>query len=148
MPKSLALDIGCGSLRYDDDNTWITLDICKDAKPMVCGDVHHLPFKNSSFDIVRANHILEHVDDIVRVLNEVARVIKPSGRFHVTVPRFPNLASVVDPTHVRFFVDETFCYFENKARLPGLEHSFRRFAMQVVNDGPYQYVNWIGGVNA
>lgn len=42
-------------------------------------DVHAIPFPNESFDVVMANHLLEHVQDDMRVLQEFFRVMKKGG---------------------------------------------------------------------
>jgi ubiquinone/menaquinone biosynthesis C-methylase UbiE len=74
---------------------------------------------------------MEHVQNIVKVLNECWRVLKPSGRFGVAVPRFPHPRSVADPTHIRFFVPESFDYFCVPGKLSGLKHTFTRESVQV-----------------
>jgi ubiquinone/menaquinone biosynthesis C-methylase UbiE len=43
-----------------------------------------LPFRTSSVDAVIANHMLYHVSDQTKVLQEVKRVLKPSGRFYAS----------------------------------------------------------------
>ncbi len=45
------------------------------------GNAMQLPFPDSSFDVVTARHMLYHVHDIQKALEEVKRVLKPSGRF-------------------------------------------------------------------
>jgi len=40
-----------------------------------------LPFDASSFDIALCCDVLEHVDDVGRVLGEIARVLRPGGLF-------------------------------------------------------------------
>lgn len=40
-----------------------------------------LPYADESFDVVVCVDVLEHVRDLSRVIREVARVLKPSGRF-------------------------------------------------------------------
>jgi len=45
-----------------------------------------LPFENASFEAVTMFDVLEHVDDPARVLGEIARVLKPDGRFHIVLP--------------------------------------------------------------
>lgn len=45
------------------------------------GDANDLPFGDSSFDLVVANHLLNDLPEIVRPINEIARVLRPGGRF-------------------------------------------------------------------
>jgi ubiquinone/menaquinone biosynthesis C-methylase UbiE len=47
-------------------------------------DAQSLPFADSHFDIVIANHMLYHVPDRARALAEVRRVLKPGGYFYAT----------------------------------------------------------------
>lgn len=47
-------------------------------------DVQELPFGDESFDAVIANHMLFHVEDRPRALGEIARVLRPGGKFRAT----------------------------------------------------------------
>ena len=49
------------------------------------GRAEALPFKKV-FDIVVLSNILEHVPDPVRVIEEIKKVLKPSGRLYIVVP--------------------------------------------------------------
>ncbi len=42
-------------------------------------DAEYIPFSNSTFDAVIANHMLYHVGDLTRCLTEIRRVLHPSG---------------------------------------------------------------------
>lgn len=42
-------------------------------------DVHDLPFDDDSFDVSHAHQVLQHVDDPVLALRELARVTRPGG---------------------------------------------------------------------
>lgn len=44
-------------------------------------DIQQIPYEDGCFDAVIANMMLYHVPDLERALSEVARVLKPSGRF-------------------------------------------------------------------
>jgi len=44
--------------------------------PFTEADVQKLPFENNSFDFVYTSHVLEHVEDPVKALNEISRVGK------------------------------------------------------------------------
>jgi len=46
----------------------------------------HLPYTDRSFATVFSNSVLEHVPDVAPILNEIARVLSPGGRFIFTVP--------------------------------------------------------------
>lgn len=46
----------------------------------VQGDAHKLDFPDSSFDLVYARYLLEHVSDPQKVLNEMRRVVRSGGR--------------------------------------------------------------------
>ena len=44
-------------------------------------DIQQIPYEDNSFDLVIANAMLYHVPDLDKGLREVARVLKPDGRF-------------------------------------------------------------------
>jgi SAM-dependent methyltransferase len=98
------LSIGVGDgivtniLRNSGKNV-VTFDIDPELVPDVVGSVIKLPFDNSSFDIVCAFQVLEHLpyDDSVKALNELLRVSKhsviislpnqkPVRQFHLSFP--------------------------------------------------------------
>lgn len=43
------------------------------------GDAHHLDFADASFDVVIAHTLISHVTEPVKVLSEMARVVRPTG---------------------------------------------------------------------
>lgn len=42
-------------------------------------DIQDIPFDDNRFDIIFCNHILEHVEDDIRAMHELYRVLKPQG---------------------------------------------------------------------
>lgn len=52
----------------------------------VCGDIATLPFADSSFDLVTANMVVEHMDDPVGQFVEIRRVLAPGGVFLCHTP--------------------------------------------------------------
>ncbi len=49
-------------------------------------DIQKMPFKNNTFDVVLCNHVLEHVDDDIKALKEIIRVMKNGGFSILQVP--------------------------------------------------------------
>lgn len=50
-------------------------------------DLHvELPFENESFDLILMTEVLEHLESHIRVIHEVARILKPGGYFIFTTP--------------------------------------------------------------
>jgi len=70
-----------------------------------------LPFQSGTLDRVRSQHCLEHLGDLVGVMEEVHRVLKPGGCLDVVVPHFGAIGYWRDPTHKRPFAYGTFDYF-------------------------------------
>jgi SAM-dependent methyltransferase len=50
------------------------------------GDILHLPFEDQSQDLVIANHVLEHIRDLPKALQEIKRVLKPGALLIAQVP--------------------------------------------------------------
>lgn len=44
-------------------------------------DCHRIPYEDARFDLIIANHVLFYCEDIHKVCKEIARVLKPGGRF-------------------------------------------------------------------
>jgi SAM-dependent methyltransferase len=78
---------------------YITADI-ESPLAKIKMDIHAIPFKDNSFDVVLCNHVLEHVANDIQAMREIARVLKPGGFSILQVPFFPPLPEVTleDPT--------------------------------------------------
>ncbi|MBA6157256.1 class I SAM-dependent methyltransferase [Tenacibaculum sp. S7007] len=73
-PEQCFLDI----FRKQKNLDYITSDIespIADVKADICD----LPFKNNEFDVVFCNHVLEHIPDDTKAMQELYRVLKSGG---------------------------------------------------------------------
>jgi SAM-dependent methyltransferase len=104
------LHIGSGKQKFEGASS---LDIDKSLSPDIAWDMNVFPWPidDKSFDEVIAINILEHVEDLVLVLNEIHRILKPSGKLYILVPHFTNYAAYVDPTHRQHLSYFSFDYF-------------------------------------
>jgi SAM-dependent methyltransferase len=90
----------------------ITLDINPRHKPDVVWDLNDFPypFAGSEFDIVVCEHVIEHLREVISVMEELHRVTRPGGRVIVRVPHFSSLNFNTDPTHIHAFSSRSFDY--------------------------------------
>jgi SAM-dependent methyltransferase len=58
---------------------YIKADLFPTAADITKEDIAELSFSDGTFDIVIANHVLEHVVDDTAALSEILRVLKPGG---------------------------------------------------------------------
>lgn len=92
---------------------YITADI-ESPLAKVKMDLHDIPFEDNSFDVVFCNHVLEHVKDDVRCMQEIRRVLKPNGFALCQSPQRYDLettyedASITDPREreIHFLQDD------------------------------------------
>jgi SAM-dependent methyltransferase len=70
----------CFLKRFDSllGNNYITADL-ESPLAKVRMDVQSIPFEDNTFDVVLCNHVLEHVNNDVKALQELHRVLKPEG---------------------------------------------------------------------
>ena len=116
MKKIKILDIGCGKNKHKSDNPKdivIGLDKFRLVGVDVVWDLETipLPFKDNEFDMVIAKSVLEHIVNLIPLLEEIWRILKPKGTFRVIVPHFSSERAYTNPDHKRFFGCFSFDYF-------------------------------------
>jgi ubiquinone/menaquinone biosynthesis C-methylase UbiE len=96
------LDLGCGDGKFSsiffgsNANIAVGCDLSAGSlrqakakgiyRALTLSDARILPYKDESFSTVFSNSVIEHITNDESVLKEVARALKPCGRFVFTVP--------------------------------------------------------------
>jgi SAM-dependent methyltransferase len=83
-PESEVLVIGAGDTVIGGNTTYT--DVAFGANVQCIADAHDLPFVDKSFDACIAVAVLEHVVDPYRCVQEMRRVLKPSGFVFAETP--------------------------------------------------------------
>lgn len=114
--------------RFEDlqNLDYITADI-ESPLAKVKMDAHDIPFDDATFDMVFCNHVLEHVNDDIRVMSEIYRVMKPGGWGILQIPLFFPLAdkTVEDPTITDPKEREALFGQDDHVRMYGLDYKDR-----------------------
>lgn len=53
----------------------------------VKADICNLPFQDNSFDFILCNHVLEHIPDDTKAMQELFRILKPDGTAILQIPQ-------------------------------------------------------------
>lgn len=92
------LDVGCGLNKLPGA---IGLDRSAASRADVLADLDRFPypFRDSAFDRLQAVHVIEHVSDVIRTLEEFHRLVQPGGEVLIVTPHYTDFSSFCDPTH-------------------------------------------------
>jgi predicted SAM-dependent methyltransferase len=109
-----ALILGAGTKRYESFADCTTVDINPRTNPTVVHNLNRMPypFEDDVFDIIVLEHVLEHLDDVVAVMEELHRIARPQAKLIITVPYFRSIWAHIDPTHKQCFSWDTLSYFD------------------------------------
>ena len=66
-------------IRDQKPSSYIKCDLYPAAPDVQRVDMLSMPFADASVDVLVANHVLEHVDDDMKALSEICRVLKVGG---------------------------------------------------------------------
>ena len=103
---------------------YLTADLSRDC--MVKMDITKIQYPNHSFDVIYCSHVLEHIRDDRKAMQELFRVLKPHGWAVLQVPLCSNLETTLEdkhiadpkererlyghPDHVRMYEESDYCY--------------------------------------
>ena len=106
------LNLGCG-LKHRSGA--VNLDRTPASRPDVVHDldVRPWPFADNRFDQVYAFDVVEHLADVVAVMEELHRICRDGAAIEITVPHFSSGNAFTDPTHRHFFSRFSFDYFDS-----------------------------------
>ena len=93
----MKLLVGCG--RHHREG-YVNLDIAKMPGVDVVHDLDKFPypFKDNTFSEIVAEHVLEHLADLMSVMREFHRISKQGGIIKIVVPYYHSHGAFQDPT--------------------------------------------------
>lgn len=124
------LDVGCGNRKRAGA---IGIDINPRSQADVIHDLNitPYPFEESIFDEIYVDNVLEHLNDVIKTLEELHRIGKPNALVKIIVPYFRSRWSCIDPTHKHFFSADSMSYFDpDHIHCKLYDYSFARFKIE------------------
>jgi SAM-dependent methyltransferase len=104
------LDVGCG-VRKAPGAIGVDRNPASAADVLCELDRFPYPFADGAFDTIVATHVIEHVADVMRTMEEFHRLARPGGRVRLTTPHYTDFSSFCDPTHRWHLNSFSFRYF-------------------------------------
>lgn len=106
----MKLNLGCGNKKIDG---YVGVDFINTKNTEIVHNLNYFPypFEKDSVDEILMDNVLEHLDDLIGVLEELYRILKPGGVIKINVPYAKSDGAFKDPTHKHFFTEKTFQYF-------------------------------------
>jgi SAM-dependent methyltransferase len=108
MPRNL--NLGCGMQP-------LPRAVNVDKVPTTSADIHHdldvfpYPLPADYFDEIHCIDVLEHLKDLVAVMEEIHRLGRDGCHVYIVVPHFSSSNSYTDPTHRHHLGYHSFDYF-------------------------------------
>jgi SAM-dependent methyltransferase len=65
-------------------------------------DITHIDWEDNYFDLILCNHVLEHIPDDRKAMQELYRVLKPNGKAILQVP----LSRIIEETYEDFSITD------------------------------------------
>ena len=101
------LNLGCGR---DIKEGWTNIDCVTRFNPEVVHDLNitPYPFEDNTFDEVLMKHLIEHLSEPKRTLNEIHRICKNGAIVQINTPHFSSNNAWSDIEHIRPYTLNTF----------------------------------------
>jgi SAM-dependent methyltransferase len=78
-------------IRARNPRSYIPCDLNPREHSIQRANIECIPYASDSFDLVLANHVLEHIDDDLLALSEIRRVLRFGGQAILQTPFSPTL---------------------------------------------------------
>jgi SAM-dependent methyltransferase len=104
------LELGCG---FSKAPGAFGVDIIPGSQADLVHDLDKFPYplEDSSWDRIICLDVLEHVDDVVKTIEEIWRISRNGALVEISAPFMSSVHYHTDPTHKRAFTSRSFDYF-------------------------------------
>ena len=97
------LDLGCGPFGKLEGAVGLDINDAAHVDVVHSLDDYPYPFDDAQFDHVEMSHILEHILQPARAMDEVYRIARPGASIRIVTPHYSSQLSYGDLTHYHHF---------------------------------------------
>jgi ubiquinone/menaquinone biosynthesis C-methylase UbiE len=134
----MKINLGCGKNKIKG---YINIDKSKESRPDVICDLNcNFPFKDNAIDEIIAIQLLEHLNNIIKTMEEIWRISKNNCLVRIDVPYYNCKGAFADPSHHSFFTDSTFNYFTGENIF--YHYSNINFEIKKMEFVPLNFLKW------
>lgn len=110
------LDVGCGfrkTMGAVGIDRRVTSKFAKEQQLDIDHDLTKFPWPipDNSYDLIVCQHVIEHLPDTVKTLEEMNRIIKPGGKVFLETPHYTWFEAYRHFEHCHMFSFQSFDYF-------------------------------------
>jgi len=110
--KDCKINLGGGNTKKKG---FINIDVINFENVDIVHDITKgIPLEDSSVEEIYSSHFVEHVPDLISLMNEIYRVCKNNALVKIKAPYFKSIGAFKDPTHKIFITEKTFEYFDKE----------------------------------
>lgn len=129
MVNKKILHAGCGNTKIPEAIGLDFIDL-----PGFVDIIHDLnelpyPFEDNFFDEIHLYHVLEHLGNPLKVIEEMHRILKNDGILYIRAPHFSSMGAFSDITHKKPFGYTSFDCFEDTNPF----HLYTEVVFKIVN---------------
>lgn len=88
-----------------------------------------IPLPDNSVGVINASHILEHLKDPIKSMEEIHRVLVHGGWAFIEVPSTDGRGAFQDPTHISYWNENSFLYYTDKNLAKYIRNDSIRFCV-------------------
>lgn len=108
----MQIELGCGKFPREG---YQGIDVAEFYPGCIVHDLNQgLPVLPEKVTAIWADNVLEHIDNLIGLMNACYDAMESGSLFHIRVPLANTVGALKDPTHVRHFIPESFDYFDLK----------------------------------
>lgn len=108
------LNIGCGEIPLDG---YVNIDKRKETNPDIICEIgkEKIPIDDNKVDYIFADNSLEHFENLISSINDLARISKDGAIWEIIVPYCTSTKyNLVNPYHLNpFFSEDTFRFWDD-----------------------------------